>query len=189
MRMRTMRSGFDRYVDRLAERGEAAAVELLTPPEIAGAKLFIDEQRTQCLQCHNGPMMANGGFHNIGTGNFTGERLDFGRVFGLRAVLMDEFNCLGPYSDAKPDECLELRFLNTSPHVPLEGAFKVPSLRNVVATAPYMHDGSLATLEAVMTHYGKAPQRIGRAHELRPLELSKTESEQLIAFLKSLNSE
>lgn len=177
---------FDRYVDRLVEGGEEAAVELLTPQEIAGARLFIDEKRTQCLQCHNGPMMTNGGFHNIGTGNFTGEHLDFGRVFGVRAVLMDEFNCLGSYSDADPDDCLELRFLNTSPHVPLEGAFKVPSLRNVASTAPYMHDGSLGTLEAVIAHYRDAPRRDGPPHELRPLDLSQTEAEQLLAFLRSL---
>lgn len=134
-------------------------------------------------------MLTNGSFHNIGTGNFAGERLDFGRVFGVRAVLLDEFNCLGPHSDAPPDSCLELRFLNTSAPVPLDGAFKVPPLRNVAATAPYMHDGSMPTLEAVMAHYNEPPRDAGAPHELRPLGLSAIEVARLIAFLRSLSPE
>ena len=179
-------SAFDRWVDRLLADGEAAARPLLSAEARLGAKLFIDAERTQCLQCHNGPMLTNGSFHNIGTGNFTGERLDFGRVFGMRAVMLDEFNCLGGYSDAGPDDCQELRFLNTSAHVPLDGAFKVPSLRNVPATAPYFHDGSLATLAEVVEHYRKPPPGAGERHELLPLELSDAEAAALVAFLEAL---
>ena len=84
--------------------------DLLSVQEITGLKLSMDSRRTQCLQCHNGPMFTNGGFHNIGTGNFSGEHLDFGRVFGLRAVLMDEFNCLGKYSDAQPTSAWSYAF-------------------------------------------------------------------------------
>jgi len=73
---------------------------LLTDSEIAGIKLFINPQKTPCLQCHNGPLQTNNDFHNIGTGNFSGDHLDFGRILGLQAVLMDEFNCMGSYSDA-----------------------------------------------------------------------------------------
>lgn len=177
---------FDRYVARLLAAGEEAAAGLLDPQEIAGARLFLDDRRTRCLRCHNGPMFTNGSFHNIGTGNFEGERLDFGRAFGVPAVRMTEFNCLGPHSDASPDECLELRFLSSSPHVPLEGAFKVPSLRNVAATAPYLHDGSLPTLEAVLAHYRRPPAE-GRAHELQALDLEDDEASQLLAFLRCLS--
>lgn len=67
------------------------------------------------------------------------------------------------------------------------GSFKVPSLRNIEITDPYMHDGSLETLEEVIAHYEAG----GQGHYLQdksivPFELSKKERKQLIAFLKSL---
>ncbi len=65
--------------------------------------------------------------------------------------------------------------------------FKVPSLRNIALTAPYMHDGSLESLEAVIDHYqsgGKAhPQK---SEKIQPFSLSEKEKQQLIAFLHSL---
>jgi cytochrome c peroxidase len=67
------------------------------------------------------------------------------------------------------------------------GLFKSPSLRNVELTAPYMHDGRLATLEAVIDHYNRDvknhPNLDGRAR--RP-NLSKAEKAALVAFLKTL---
>lgn len=71
-----------------------------------------------------------------------------------------------------------------------EGAFKVPSLRNVAVTAPYMHDGSLRTLESVVDFYDRGGGQ-GAPHldvELRPLRLSSDEKKALIAFLRSLTS-
>ena len=67
------------------------------------------------------------------------------------------------------------------------GSFKVPSLRNIEITDPYMHDGSLETLEEVIAHYEAG----GQGHYLQdtsivPFELTKKERKQLIAFLKSL---
>lgn len=177
-------SRFDRYVAALL-KGQVTAANRLSDDEITGAKLFIDSGRTQCLQCHNGPFLTNGGFHNIGTGNLSGENLDFGRVFGVQAVLLDEFNCLGDYSDARPEQCLELRFLNRSTHVPLEGAFKVPGLRNLAQTHPYMHDGRFATLSEVLDFYREPPPGAA-AHELKPLDLNDREIQQLQAFLLSL---
>ncbi len=179
-------SRFDRYVAQLLASSDPPAKPLLTPQEQLGARLFIDADKTQCLQCHNGPMFTNGGFHNIGTGNFSGSQMDFGRVFGLRAVLMDEFNCLGRYSDAAPEQCSELRFLNRDAHVPLEGAFKTPGLRNVSHTAPYFHDGRHASLMDVMMHYNTPPDQQLGPHELRALELSEVQLRALIAFLQTL---
>jgi cytochrome c peroxidase len=65
--------------------------------------------------------------------------------------------------------------------------FKVPTLRNIEKTAPYMHDGSLPTLEAVVAHYNSG----GKAHRhknklIKPLNLSLQEQQGLVAFLKSL---
>jgi cytochrome c peroxidase len=171
---------FDRYVN-----GQTKA---LSAEEIAGLKLFIDDKKTLCLRCHNGPMLTNGGFHNVGTGTLQGDKLDFGRTLGLRAVLLDEFNCLGPFSDAKPDDCFELRFLSKDAHIPLAGAFKTPSLRNVGATAPYGHDGRFADLDSVLRHYNTPPPvEVSGPHELKPLGLSDAELAQLRAFLLTLS--
>jgi cytochrome c peroxidase len=70
-------------------------------------------------------------------------------------------------------------------------AFKTPSLRERVWTAPYMHDGSLATLEAVVAHYaGRVVPRPTLSADLkRPLDLSPEERGQLVAFLATLSSD
>jgi cytochrome c peroxidase len=67
------------------------------------------------------------------------------------------------------------------------GKFKIPSLRNVELTFPYMHDGSIENLENVIAHYSQG----GKKHPLQsstivPFELSIKEQKQLISFLKSL---
>ncbi|WP_219701698.1 MbnH family di-heme enzyme [Marinomonas lutimaris] len=74
-----------------------------------------------------------------------------------------------------------------------KGRFRTPTLRNIAQTAPYMHDGSIATLEAVIEHYaagGRAAQQ-GKVSPLlddkvRPFALTIDEKRQLIAFLNSL---
>src|SRR5690606_10308751 len=70
-------------------------------------------------------------------------------------------------------------------------AFKTPSLREAAHTAPYMHDGSLATLADVVDHYaGGIVHRPTLAPTVvRDLELSVTEKAALVAFLKTLSSE
>ena len=179
---------FDRYVETVIGGRALSDKDRPSPSELAGIKLFIDDDRTQCLRCHNGPNFSNGGFHNIGSGTFRGSGLDFGREIGLRAVLMDEFNCLGPYSDARPDQCAELRFLNRDSHVPLVGAFKVPSLRGLTETAPYFHDGRFSTISGVLEHYNSPPsQEAVGPHELTPMNLTEAELRSLEAFLRMLS--
>ena len=68
--------------------------------------------------------------------------------------------------------------------------FKVPSLRNVGVTAPYMHDGSLPTLEAVVEHYnGGGENHPHKSHLVKPLNLTTQEKTDLIAFLKALTDD
>src|SRR5581483_1776554 len=62
------------------------------------------------------------------------------------------------------------------------GAFKTPTLREVARTSPYMHDGSLDTLEDVVEHYD-----LGGAAELKPLHLTPAEKRALVAFLRALS--
>jgi cytochrome c peroxidase len=67
------------------------------------------------------------------------------------------------------------------------GKFKTPSLRNVALTAPYMHDGSVPTLEKALEHYNKGGEDNPNVDNLmRPLGLSKAEIADLIEFLKAL---
>ncbi|RIH86033.1 Cytochrome c551 peroxidase [Meiothermus luteus] len=67
------------------------------------------------------------------------------------------------------------------------GKFKTPTLRNVALTAPYMHDGSKKTLREVMEHYNRGGEPNLNADPLiRPLGLSESEVDDLVAFLESL---
>jgi cytochrome c peroxidase len=67
------------------------------------------------------------------------------------------------------------------------GAFKTPTLREIARRAPYMHNGSLATLEEVVEFYDRGGNRNPNLDpEIRPLELSATEKSALLAFLRAL---
>ena len=180
-------SRFDAFVGRISEDGYAAAKDLLSEGEQRGLKLFLDGARTQCLRCHNGPLFTNHSFHNIATGVAKDGIPDFGRMIGLRAAQLDEFNCRGEYSDAPPADCVELRY--TGNHHVESSTFKVPGLRNVSATAPYMHDGRFSTLEEVVEFYTEVPGPEAGNHELPPLDLTGEEVVQLAAFMRALTDE
>jgi len=175
---------FDEYVRALDAGDAAAASAAMDADQRAGLALFID--KAQCLHCHNGPLFANGEFHN--TGITPHDRLpeDRGRVDGVKLLLDDEFNCLGEFSGVSAQACAELDFVKTH-GVELVAAFRTPSLRNVAATGgPYMHDGRFDTLREVLLHYDEArPTLI--SDELQPLELTEIEFDQLEAFLKALD--
>src|SRR5690606_3306981 len=75
------------------------------------------------------------------------------------------------------------------------GAFKTPTLRNIARTAPYMHDGSIATLREVVEHYNiggvlpaGAPVNPFLAGGIRPLGLTEQQIDDLVAFMESLTS-
>ena len=71
------------------------------------------------------------------------------------------------------------------------GRFRIPTLRNVALTAPYMHDGSIAALGEVLDHYvagGRAPNP-RQSESIQPLTLREDERRDLIAFLQSLTDE
>lgn len=70
------------------------------------------------------------------------------------------------------------------------GAFKVPTLREVASSYPYMHDGSLATLEEVVDYYDKGGIPNKNLHrQIRPLHLSEKDKKALVAFMKALSGE
>ena len=177
---------FDAYVS-AAQRNDRAAMDaLFTADEAAGLRLFLG--KGHCINCHNGPRFTNDDFHNTAIPGIPGVPLDNGRSDGVRRLLADPFNCAGPYSDASQADCLALRFLKTSGDT-LEGAFKTPTLRNVAATAPYMHTGQYPDLRSVLEHYNDGGLALVGHNELEPLGLTETEFRQLEAFLHTLTQD
>jgi cytochrome c peroxidase len=179
---------FDRYVASLNDNGRSSQPGILSEEEIAGLRLFIG--KGQCINCHNGPRFTNDAFHNTGVPAAPGYPVHRGRIDGVARVQSDLFNCLGPYSDAAPEECTALRFIVTEGDT-LPGGMKTPTLRNVAETAPYMHTGQFATLADVIEHYnaGGGLALIGHNELHQPLNLTATEAKQLEAFLRTLTEE
>lgn len=177
---------FDRFRDALAASDRAGQRDY-SPAARRGLKIFVG--RGDCHVCHLGPVFTNGEFHDIGIPFFTGPgQVDPGRHGGIGRLQASPYNLLGIHSD-DPDR----RTATGTRHVALVhrnfGEFKVPSLRNVARTAPYMHNGSLATLADVVRRYSEFDEnRIHADGErlLRPLRLSEGEIADLVAFLESL---
>jgi cytochrome c peroxidase len=181
------RTPFDDFRDALA-RNDAAAMARYPAPAQRGLKLFVG--RGNCAVCHLGPQFTNGEFADIGVPFFLPQGgVDSGRHDGLRRLRDSRLNLLGPYNDERRgDSRLRTRHVELQPRN--FGEFKVPGLRNVARTAPYMHNGSLATLRDVVRHYSELNE--DRLHAdgeriLRPLQLNAGEIDDLIAFLESLS--
>jgi cytochrome c peroxidase len=174
---------FDAYADAIAAGNNDAARRLLTPAERAGLKIFLGVGN--CVTCHNGPLMTDNAFHNIGLPSEDPAK-DAGRSKAVAQLKADPFNCLGAFSDARPADCGEFRFVDgASPE--LLGAFRAPSLRGTGARAPYMHAGQFASLADVIAHYDAAPAAAFGKSELKPLGLTEEERADLEAFLRTLD--
>lgn len=193
------RSAFDDFRDALAKSDWKAAA---TYPENArrGAQLFVG--RGNCSLCHFGPNFTHSEFHEIGIPIVRKSGgIDWGRYQGIKLLRASRFNLLGSYSDDKnKSTASSTRFVDLAPQTFEQ--FKVPSLRNVARTAPYMHNGHFATLQAVVKHYSEIDVNLlHQAHlytgdvfaeavptdtMLRPLKLSEAEINDVVAFLESL---
>jgi cytochrome c peroxidase len=176
-------SRFDRFASEWKRTG-AMPKDILTAQEIAGMTLF--QGKANCTQCHNGPLLTNGEFHNTGVPARAGLPDDRGRIVAIAAVKADEFNCRSKWSDADPRECRELEFLAPA-SASSERAYKVPSLRGVAERAPYMHAGQFSTMRAVLEHYNRAPAAPAGQSELKPLGLAPGELASIEAFLRTLS--
>lgn len=117
--------------------------------------------RALCATCHVGAHFTDSKFHNLGIG-------------------WDETS--GTFAD-------EGRFVVTGKDED-RGAFKTPGLRDVALRAPYMHDGSLASLRDVVQHYvkGGTPNPY-LSPKMKPVELSEKEIDALVAFMEALTGE
>ncbi len=176
-------SRFDQYVEHVLDGGDHLEQEFLDLDEIRGLRLFITDAR--CTECHNGPLFTNNEFHNTGLLSAPGDTPDRGRIDGVREVMADPFNCLGPYSDDPDPNCAELRYARTG--VELIGATRTPSLRNLNNTAPFQHRGQLSNLSDVLRHYDQAPLAMIGHNEAKELKLRDWELRALETFLAALD--
>jgi cytochrome c peroxidase len=176
-------SRLDRYLEAVVQR-DSGSYQVLTPAEKNGLRIFIG--KGQCVTCHNGPLLTDQHFHNTGIAQLSDRKRDLGRRTGVVKVAQDEFNCLGPFSDAGEEHCEELRFMAQEDHA-LDAAFKTPSLRNVAERAPYMHAGQKRTLTEVIEHYRSAPPAAVGHSELNQIKLSDQEVRELADFLSTLS--
>ena len=160
---RTLVSG-DSALDRYVYRDDRAA---MSPGAVRGMQLFFSD-RLRCASCH-------GGFNLSGPVTFEGSKPGVPVFHNTGLVIVD--------GDAPGDRGL----FDKTRHIGDRGRFRAPTLRNVAVTAPYMHDGSVPTLEAVIAHYssggrpGTNPSRM-----MRPFTLTPDETADLISFLNSL---
>jgi cytochrome c peroxidase len=179
---------FDLFRDAL-ESQDSKAIERYPAAAKRGLRLFLG--KGQCATCHAGPLFTNGEFGDTGMPFFIKPHgVDPGRQGGIKRLQANPWNLLGAYNDdATRLNATGTRFLR--PEHRNFGEFKVPSLRNLKLTAPYMHNGSLATLRDVVQHYSELDE--DRLHAdgeriLKPLKLGKQEIDDLVAFLESLSS-
>ena len=179
------RSPFDAFRDALAAGDDAAALSY-PPAARRGAVLFTG--RGRCAACHVGPAFINREFHDIGIPFFVAGGVDPGRHGGINRARSSRHGQGGPFSDSPDPEAgaltRQLALLHRN-----WGEFRVPSLRDVARTAPYMHNGSLPDLRAVVRHYAVLDE--DRLHAdgealLKPLRLTEQEIDDLVAFLESL---
>jgi len=112
----------------------------------------------------------------------------FGSLDGLTKLKAHAYLRTSMWSDNPQDDSRAV-YLNADRDSIPKGSWRTPSLRDVALTAPYMHDGSYATLEAVVDHYnnGAASMPNGAPNaRIQPLFLTPEEESQLVEFLKTL---
>ncbi len=185
----TGQTPFDRFRDALQAGDEATAAGY---PEAAQRGLSLFVGRGKCNFCHSGPLFTNGEFHDAGVGYFLSSGgVDEGRHRGLQQLKSSPFTLDGDYSD-DPGRSGAWAVRQVEPKHADFGTFRVPGLRNVANTAPYMHDGSLARLTDVLEHYSTIDlERLHADGEaiLEPLDLTPSEMADLDAFLNTLTAD
>jgi cytochrome c peroxidase len=147
----SMRSPYDRY--RWA--GDASAI---SESAKRGELLFSSSERAGCFQCHGG--------WNFSSVRFDGSQNDNhdGGIFFNTGISAYPAPNRGLYERTQRREDI--------------GKFRAPTLRSIALTAPYMHDGSLATLEDVIDHYaaGGKTEHSNKTRILRPFRLTRWRS-------------
>jgi cytochrome c peroxidase len=162
---------------------------------VRGFQVFLGDGR--CISCHtieqDHALFTDNRFHNIGVGiNRIQDRItDIAPAFLRRkaeGIDVDKAVLTDPASS-------ELGRFAVTDGLDELGAFKTPTLRNVAVTAPYMHDGSVATLRDVVVHYnnGGVTNKGDKVNDflsggIRELNLEEQQIDDLVAFMEALTS-
>lgn len=166
-------SAFDRYM-----KGDKSA---LSKQAQAGMALF--KGKAGCIQCHSGPLFSDNEFYNVGLKrNPDFDRQEYKEIltFDAKRMKVEEWETM--FDDPG-------RYLVTHDKGDWK-KFKTPSLRNLLDTKPYMHDGRYETLEQVIDHYNRGGDGIeNQDPRIKPLKLSNAEKGELKSFLESLRGE
>ena len=174
-------SPFDRY--RYGGEPDALGAE-----QRLGLAIFTGPGR--CAACHligeHDALLSDFGYHNTGVGWLRSQERDGIEVELAPGVRANMSAAVVRSIGAAPRSDLGRFEITLDPRE--RWAYRTPMLRNVAATAPYMHDGSLPTLAAVVEYYDRggagAP---GQSPLIAPLQLSAAEKAALVAFLKALS--
>ena len=150
-----------------------------------GFSVFQDKG---CASCHrineSSALFTDGQYHNTGTGY---QRA--GRALRPPSVQLAPGVFVVPTVDAETETFSDDGRFEVTGREADKWRYRTPSLRNVALTGPYMHDGSIATLEAVVAFYaeggGGDPAQDPRT---RSVQLTESDQEALVAFLKTLTS-
>ena len=182
---------FDRFL--------AGARDALTPREKSG--FLVYQTKSFCQFCHSGPELTTA------TWTFTASHGPVDRVLsGTVATVQLLFADTGFFrTGVRPadedrglatsdDFGIPVSFAARAGLAPLaiDGAFKIPGLRNVELTGPYFHNGGQATLEQVVAFYargGDFPASPGLAAQISPTPLNEVDRADLVTFLKSLTDD
>lgn len=173
------------FVDAPFDAFRAGNKDAISSDASKGFDLFA----THCRSCHavtlRSPLLSDGNFHNVGIGFESNDHQALGRAAfpKLRAAdrdaSIDTGGIVGQYGELGRALVTKLEYQ--------VGAFRTAPLRNVALTAPYMHDGSLATLWDVVDHYNRGgTPNTWQDPQIIELKLSEPEVDQMVAFLFSL---
>ncbi|MFV2073128.1 MAG: cytochrome-c peroxidase [Thermoanaerobaculales bacterium] len=188
---RTLVAG-DSAFDRWYFGGDQGA---LTKQQARGFDLFINQGR--CVSCHiveqTQALFTDNRFHNIGVGinNIQEDVPELAGEFLEADLTLSEVD-IEVLSDARTSELGRFAISHDFDDL---GSFKTPTLRNIAATAPYMHDGSVATLRDAIVHYNNGgvtnegdPVNDFLSGGIRPLNLEDEQIDDLVAFMEALTS-
>jgi cytochrome c peroxidase len=167
---------FDRYA-----KGDQSA---LSPEAKRGLALF--QGKAGCVQCHDGPLLSDDSYHNLGVP----ENALFESSPLHQITLRYQHVIRGVPEKVYRSADRDLGLSYTTKREEDRGKFRTPSLRELKYTAPYMHNGVFASLEEVIEFYDRAGGTDqNKSSLLNPLRLSDQEKKDLLAFLLSLSSD
>jgi cytochrome c peroxidase len=170
---------FDQFRNAVA-RGESPPSLSYSIPAQRGLQIFIG--KGGCTSCHSGPNFTGGEFFKTSFSRFEPPtRPDPGRDAGSRQLRESRFNLLSTYND-DPTGASAVHTRQVAGGPGSHGEFKVPSLRNLILTAPYGHRGDVETIAEVVRVHGNDGQAVGAPN------LTPREQTDLVVFLESLST-